>query len=119
MIKDKVWQPIKLCDVPKGAKILTSTWACKLKSNGRKRARLNGRGYEQIDGLHYDSTSIHAPVTNKSSVCIVLVLVLMVDWIGRINDTKGAFLKGGLDQKKEQIYMGVPGGFEKYYPPDM
>jgi hypothetical protein len=92
MIKNNVWCPVKLSQVPSGAKILTSTWACKLKSNGRKRAWLNGRGYEQIDGLHYDSTSIHAPVTNETSVRIVLVLALMADWIGRINDVKGAFL---------------------------
>ena len=29
---------------------------------------------------------------------------------------KGAFLKGDLDTSKEQMYMHVPKGFEKYYP---
>eukprot|EP00957_Ditylum_brightwellii_P159705 12155788-Ditylum_brightwellii.AAC.1 len=61
MIDNGVWCPVKLCKVPKGAKVLTSRWACKLKSNGTNRARINGRVYEQIDGVHYDSTSIHAP----------------------------------------------------------
>eukprot|EP00957_Ditylum_brightwellii_P001578 123677-Ditylum_brightwellii.AAC.1 len=40
MVKNQVWTPIKLNKVPKGATILTSTWACKLKSNGQKRAVL-------------------------------------------------------------------------------
>ena len=42
MVENKVWQPVKVKDVPKGAKILTSTWACKQKANGVKRARMNG-----------------------------------------------------------------------------
>eukprot|EP00957_Ditylum_brightwellii_P038555 2913909-Ditylum_brightwellii.AAC.1 len=72
MIDNAVWHPVKLNKVPKGAKVLTSTWACKLKFNGTKRARINGRGYEQIDSVHYDSTSIHALVTNETSVRIVM-----------------------------------------------
>eukprot|EP00957_Ditylum_brightwellii_P157725 12005311-Ditylum_brightwellii.AAC.1 len=59
-----------------------------------KRACINGHGYEQVDGVHYDGTSIHAPVTNEVSVRIVIVLALMADWIGRVNNVKGAFLKG-------------------------
>lgn len=93
----------------------SSTWACKLKSNGTKRARINGRGYEQIDGIHYDGSSIHAPVTNDASVRIVMTLALMAGWIGRISDVKGAFLKGDLDIDKEEMYLKVPEGFEKYY----
>ena len=119
MIDNDVWLPVKLSKVTKGAKVLTSTWACKLKSNGTKRARINGRGYEQIDGVHYDSTSIHAPVTNETSVRIVMVLALVAGWIGRINDVKGAFLKGSLDEESEQMYMKVPQGFENYYDNDV
>eukprot|EP00957_Ditylum_brightwellii_P192976 14693200-Ditylum_brightwellii.AAC.1 len=33
MITNKVWRPIKLSRLPKGTKILTTTWACKLKLN--------------------------------------------------------------------------------------
>eukprot|EP00957_Ditylum_brightwellii_P001938 149394-Ditylum_brightwellii.AAC.1 len=103
-------------DVPPGAKIPTSTWACKLKSNERKQARINGRGYKQVNGVHYDSTSIHDPVTNENSVRIMMVLVLMAGWAGHISDVKGAFLKDSLDQGVETMYMKVPEGFEKFYP---
>jgi hypothetical protein len=49
--------------LPKGAKVLMTTWAMKLKLNGIWRGRLNARGYEQVDGSHYASDSIAAPVT--------------------------------------------------------
>ena len=51
-VTNKVWRPVKLEIFSLNAKILTLTWACKLKSNGVKRARINGQGYEQVDGLH-------------------------------------------------------------------
>eukprot|EP00957_Ditylum_brightwellii_P016973 1279669-Ditylum_brightwellii.AAC.1 len=72
MVDNKVWIPVKVEDMPPGAKVLTSTWACKLKSNSTKQARINGRGYEQVNGVHYDSTVIHAPVTNENTIHIVM-----------------------------------------------
>ena len=102
--------------MPAGAKVLTSTWAMKKKSNGTFRARINGRGYEQIDGQHYDGSSIHAPVTNDCSVRIVMVLALMARWHGHIVDVKGGFLNGHLDHEKEKMYLGIPEGFERFYP---
>ena len=44
---------VKRRDLPKGAKIMTSTWAMKQKANGKLRGRLNARGCEQIEGKHY------------------------------------------------------------------
>ena len=96
----------------RGAKILTSTWAMKKKANGVRRARLNGRGYEQVDGIHYDSSSIHAPVTNDVTVRIVLTLALMAGWLGQLIDVDGAFLYGRL---RELLFMKVLQGFKKYY----
>eukprot|EP00957_Ditylum_brightwellii_P021473 1619762-Ditylum_brightwellii.AAC.1 len=93
MVDNEVWRPVKLEDMQPGAKVLTSTWACKLKSNGTKQARINCRGYEQVNGVHYNSTTIHAPVTNENK----------------------AFLKDNLDQQTECMHMKVPEGFKKYY----
>ena len=115
MKKNNVWVPRKLEDLPKDTKVLTTTWACKLKSNGTKRARINARGYEQIDGMHYDESSIHAPVTNDASVRIIMVMALMAGWDGLIDDVQGAFLKRELNQKTERMAIKVPQGFEKYY----
>ena len=103
MIANDVWRPVPRKDVPKNAKILTSTWLCKIKSNRTKLARINGRGYKQVDGIHYNSSSISSLVTNKVSVRIVMMLAIMARWIGIISNVKGAFLKGNLDTDKEQM----------------
>ena len=46
MEENNVWQPVELQqDVPKGAKVLTLTWACKQKANGvKQQARVQAGG---------------------------------------------------------------------------
>jgi histone deacetylase 1/2 len=116
MTKHSVWQAILRRDLPAAAKILTSTWAMKKKANGTFRARLNARGYMQVDGVHYDSASISSPVTNDVTIRIVLVIMLMAGWCGELLDIKGAFLHGDFEDGKN-VYMEVPEGFDKYYDP--
>ncbi len=65
--------------------------------------------------MHYNGSSTHAPVTNASTIRIVLILMLMADWHGWIVDVKGTFLHGEFKDDKV-IYMKVPPGFEKFYP---
>ena len=116
MKKYNVWTPVQIKDVPTNAKILTSTWAMKKKANGTFRARCNARGYEEVDGVHYDGTSIAAPVTNELSVRILIVMMLMADWVGHVLDVKGAFLRGEFEPNQPPIYIKVPEGFENFYP---
>jgi hypothetical protein len=47
MVKNQVWRAVPKKDVPKNAKVMSSTWAMKKKSNETYRARLNARGYEK------------------------------------------------------------------------
>ena len=96
MVSKQVWEPVRREKVPGSAKILTTTWAMKKKSNGTFCARLNARGYEQVDGEHYDSTSIHAPVVNDTTVRIIMVLGIMAHWMSHLVDVQGAFLNGNL-----------------------
>ena len=116
MMKMKVWKRIKKDLVPKGAKILSTTWAMKKKSNGVFRARINARGYEQVDGEHYESHDIAAPVSNERSIRVVLTLMIMAAWYGSLMDVIGAFLNGEFEDG-ERVYIEVPQGFEKYYDP--
>ena len=111
-----MWTPVQIKDVPTNAKILTSTWAMKKKANGTFRARCNARGYEEVDGVHYDGTSIAAPVTNELSVRTLFVMMLMADWVGHVLDVKGAFLRGEFEPNQPPIYIKVPEGFENFYP---
>jgi hypothetical protein len=62
MIKTNVFKVVTYKDVPKGSKILTSTWAMKKKASGIYHAQINARGYEQVNGEHYDASQKSAPV---------------------------------------------------------
>ena len=115
MVKNTVFEAKKPEEVPDDAKIITSTWAMKKKSNGVYRARLNARGYEQEEGLHYDGDSISAPVATDITIRVCLVLMLMAGLLACILDIDGAFLLGEFENG-EQIFMRVPQGWEEYYP---
>ena len=107
-----VFKKVPREEVEPGAKFVSTTWAMK-KSNGTYRARMNMRGYEQIDGQHYDSASILSPVTNDITIRIVLVLMVMADLYGYMSDVKGAFLHGVFEDG-ETIYTEVPEGFDEF-----
>jgi hypothetical protein len=111
-----VFEPVEIDRVAEDATIITTTWAMKKKSNGTYRARMNMRGFEQKPGEHYDDSSISSPVTNDVTIRIMIVLMLMANWIGKMIDVKGAFLHGEFDNN-EVIYFYVPQGFEQFYDP--
>ena len=71
---------------------LAITWACKKNSNSTYHGKLNARGFEQIAGRHFDPTSIDAPLSNDTTIRIVLVLMLLANCMPRIYDVNGAFL---------------------------
>ena len=102
-----VWTPIILKDMPAGAKVITYTWAMKMKSNGTYRDILNVEVLQQVEGVHYNAVYIASSVTNNISIRIVMVLTLMAGWIYMIVDLKGAFLHGVFDEGTEQVYMAV------------
>jgi hypothetical protein len=94
---------------------LTSTWAMKKKANGTFRARLNARGFEQIDGEHFDADDKAAPVVSEITIRIIFVILIMAIWTAELMDVRGAFLHGDFDPK-HHMYMYVPQGFEAFYP---
>jgi hypothetical protein len=48
----------------------------KKKTNGVFSARVTAHGYEQIDGEHFDSTEIVAPVVPEMTIHILLILIM-------------------------------------------
>ena len=118
MIKHGVWIPVTKTSIDNNAKVLTTTWAMKKKSNGKFRARLNARGYEQIDGIHYDEDTKAAPVTNETTIKIILILMAMTGWYAHVLDVQGAFLNGRFEEG-ETLYLNVPEGFEDHYDSSM
>jgi hypothetical protein len=115
MVDNTVWEAQKEEEVPKDATVMTSTWAMKRKANGTLRARINARGFEQINGEHYEEDDKAAPVVNDITIRITMCLMVMAAWTAHIMDVHGAFLKGKF-KDGEIIFMKVPQGFEKFYP---
>jgi Reverse transcriptase (RNA-dependent DNA polymerase) len=76
----------------------------KKRSNGVSRERLAARGFQQKDGVHYDSSNTSSPVVNDSTICIFFVLAIMAGWHIEVFDAMGAFLYGEFEDG-EEIYM--------------
>ena len=90
-----VLTPVEQSEVLKGSKIMTTAWVIRKKASGKLRERLNARGYEQIDGMHYVAESIAAPVMNPTSVGMFLTHIAMnSDWVVNVIDVEGSFLQG-------------------------
>ena len=118
MLKNNVFEAVDRENIPPGTKVIDSTWACKLKSNGTKHGRLNTRGFKQVDDQSYDSVNIHAPVTKNVTVRLVLVLMVMVGWVAHIVDVKGACLHGKCE-KGYKVHIEVLEGWECFYIPNI
>lgn len=76
-------------------------------SDGKFIERLTSRGSEQIDGIHYDSTSINAPVDNVISIRLVMTFLLVENYEVNLVDVNGTFLYGNMELDKEECYMYV------------
>jgi Reverse transcriptase (RNA-dependent DNA polymerase) len=111
MEKYKVFKAVKKNTLPKKAKVLSSTWEMKKKSNGTYCARVTARGYEQINGIHYDEGTKASPFVNKATILITFVLMLLAGWVGYIVDVNSALLHGHFGEK-HKMYMNIPKGFE-------
>jgi hypothetical protein len=101
IIHNKVFDPVSLSDLSKNEKVIDTTWAMKKKSSGILRGKVNVQGFKQIDGQHYDGTSISAPVTNAMTIKLALRWMLMCSEIAHVVDVKGAFLYGEFEDGKK------------------
>jgi hypothetical protein len=116
IMSKEVFEPVPIENVPKDAKVLTSTWAMKKKANGVYRARITARGYEQVKGVHYHENEKAAPVVLDATVNVVLILMIIAKWMGEVMDVVGAFMNGEFNPRLPPIYMYVPEGFERFFP---
>jgi hypothetical protein len=102
MVDSRVFKSMKKSEVPEGVKLIDTTWVMKKKSNGTLQGSVNISGFKQINGQHYDGTSI------------ALSIMLIQGGIAHIVDIKGAFLYGEFKEGKK-IYIKIPLGFERFY----
>jgi len=118
MINMGVWEAVPRSNVPKDSKVISTTWVMKKNTNGNFRARVNARGFMQVAGEHYMVDSISSPVTNKATIRLVLVLLIIFRCTNELVDMKGSSHCGNFQEEK-LIYMKVPKGFEKHYLGDV
>ena len=109
-MRDKnVWVPYKIEDMKKGVSVLGTKWVFKVKTDGRYRARLVVKGYNQIPGV--DFTESHAPVASDVTIRCVLVESTIREWDVEQIDVETAFLYGDL---KEEVYLEKPEGLDEF-----
>jgi hypothetical protein len=104
MVKNDVWEPVKKNSLPRGTKVINSMWMCKKESTAKLCGCLNACRFKQVEGVPYNRSSTHTPVTNAGTIPIILILMLMTDGHGWIVDIKGTFLHGEFENGKV-IYM--------------
>ena len=96
-----------MVECPKGHKVIKNHWVFNKKGDGRKRACLVAKGFSQVEGLDYDQ--VFSPVVRFKTVCLILAMAALENWILTGLDVQKAYLYGKLD---EEIYMEQPEGFK-------
>lgn len=109
LMENETWKIVK---PPKGAKLLTSRWIFKKKSDEdgnltKYKARLVAKGYMQKKGIDYGET--YAPVARMPTIRLLLAIGIQNDFLIEHMDVKTAFLYGHL---KEEVYMKCPQGIK-------
>ena len=74
--------------VPTDTKVISATRLTNKKLNGTFRERVKARGFRLVAGKHYNSDSINSPVTNKATIRVVLVLLIIFRWTNEQVDIK-------------------------------
>ena len=92
MVTNKVFKVVLRKNLPAGTTIIDSVWAMKKKSNGMLHGRMNARGFQQVEGQHYDGTTISSPVTNLATIRIVLMLMIMASMLAHVVGCQGSIL---------------------------
>lgn len=104
LVKMKTW---KLIESPDHVKPLTCRWVLRKKENGKFKARLVVRGFEQVQGVNYYET--FSPVARYPSIRLIFSIAASRNLKLMTFDVKTAFLHSKLN---EEIYMQQPEGFD-------
>ena len=106
------WTPILHSKMQQcGRKALPSTWVFRHKrfpdgSIRKLKARLCVRGDKQVPGI--DFTESYSPVVQWTSICLILILSLVLNWRTVQTDYTNAFAQSTL---AEEVYMEIPKDF--------
>lgn len=103
MKENDVWS---LNELPPTVKPVSCRWLLRKKRDGKRKARLVARGFQQRPGEQYGDC--FAPVISYTTLRIIFILILLHSFYACVLDVKTAFLHGDL---QETVYMSQPDGF--------
>jgi hypothetical protein len=87
----------------------------KKKANGKYKARITARGYEQREGEHFDSSDKASPIATDITIRINFTLIVTAGFWTEIVDVRGAYFSAEFDSS-HRMYVSVPKGFENRFP---
>ena len=109
MIVKGVWRKQGQVGLPEGRLGIGTKWVFTLKKDGRHRARLVAKGYDQVAGIDFFFN--FAPVMADVTLRVLLSLWMTYNWDAIQGDVKTAFLNGELE---EEIFIEIPEGYKEY-----
>ena len=84
---------------------ITTRWVITEKDDGRKKARLVARGFEENAQIQSDS-----PTVGKSLIRVFFSICTMLGWMVNTIDIKSAYLQG--KELERDLFLKPPNGFE-------
>lgn len=100
----KVWSYVDETKA-KGQKVLNTTWVFRVKEDGKYKARLCVRGFEQKD-----ESETYSPVVNTTSLRILFAIAASKKMSVQTFDVSTAYLYSKLEK---DVFIRVPEGFPK------
>ncbi len=99
--KSGVFEKVKLSELP----------SMKKKSNGTLCGRINVRGFKQVEGQHFDASSISAPFRNGMTIKLVLMLMLASAALHMRSTPREHFFAANSKIREDlhQVFIGIRG----------
>lgn len=101
--QNNTWQ---IVDAPKNNKIIDVKWIFRIKSNGRYKARVVARGFQQA---YDENEEIYSPVARMITMKALMSIACVKGWYIESMDVETAFLNGTI---KSEVYIYPPDGYD-------
>ena len=102
IITNNVWAGERM---PEGKSAIDTKWVRKIKSNGKRKSRLVGRGFNMVQFVDFNETL--APVAKMATFRVFLTIVAFKNLKTASLDVKTAYLNSPID---EVVYVEPPKG---------
>lgn len=96
----------EIINEPTNKKIIEVKWIYRIKSNGKYKARVVAKGFQQ---MCYENEEIYSPVARMTTLRILLVFSLLKKLEIHQMDVETAFLNGNI---KSEVYIYPPEGYK-------